>query len=312
MRGWIGQAFASPWARWLWTLLVLIGALWVFGRSDWQVSLSQLTPAALAGALALTLVQVLVSAWRWQLTARRLGLPLDYRAAVREYYRATWINQVLPGGVLGDANRALRHGSAHGDHAQAAHAVMIERFSGQLVLILAALLAWRWMPIGQLGLSPSAVSLPGSVQAVIVGAGLALLLGLAWLARRSLRAHSLSFWRSLKAGLLVPDMLAWQLAGSTLVLASYVGVFVILAQALGLSMPPTEVVPCALILLLAMTLPVTVAGWGVREGVAGVLWLSLGYPAGEGVALGLAYGLVFLVSSLPGLVFMIPQLRPAT
>ncbi|MEX0870777.1 MAG: lysylphosphatidylglycerol synthase domain-containing protein, partial [Aquisalimonadaceae bacterium] len=60
-------------------------------------------PTWLLFALAITVLQVLLSAWRWRFTAGRLGLTLPFPAAVREYYLATFINQVLPGGVLGDA-----------------------------------------------------------------------------------------------------------------------------------------------------------------------------------------------------------------
>jgi len=52
--------------------------------------------------------------------------------------------------------------------------------------------------------------------------------------------------------------------------------------------------------LLAMLVPISIAGWGVREGVAAVLWATVGLPAVEGAAISAAYGLVILISSLPG------------
>jgi uncharacterized membrane protein YbhN (UPF0104 family) len=66
----------------------------------------------LVAALALSVAQVTISAWRWRYTAKRLGLPLPLGVAVREYYLATFLNQVLPGGVLGDVSRAWRHAQA--------------------------------------------------------------------------------------------------------------------------------------------------------------------------------------------------------
>jgi len=68
--------------------------------------------------------------------------------AMREYYLAGFLNQVLPGGVVGDVNRAWRHARApvgeplSGKATRAiVHAVMLERLSGQLVLLPVAVLA---------------------------------------------------------------------------------------------------------------------------------------------------------------------------
>ena len=62
----------------------------------------------LAGALVVQL-QILLSALRWRLTAARLGHRLGAGQVVREYYVATLLNQVLPGGVAGDAARVFRN-----------------------------------------------------------------------------------------------------------------------------------------------------------------------------------------------------------
>ena len=58
-------------------------------------------PSWVLSALALSVVQVLVSAWRWRFTAGRLGIALPFGEAVREYYLSMFVNQVLPGGVFG-------------------------------------------------------------------------------------------------------------------------------------------------------------------------------------------------------------------
>jgi uncharacterized membrane protein YbhN (UPF0104 family) len=64
---------------------------------------------ALAGAGLLALsVQTVLSALRWQLTARQLGIALGTVQAIREYYLSQVVNQSLPGGMIGDAGRAVR------------------------------------------------------------------------------------------------------------------------------------------------------------------------------------------------------------
>jgi hypothetical protein len=54
------------------------------------------------------------------------------------------------------------------------------------------------------------------------------------------------------------------------------------------------------LLLLAMVVPLTVSGWGVREGVAAILWPLVGLPAEQGVALSVGYGAAVFLVSLPG------------
>ncbi|MCL1481904.1 MAG: flippase-like domain-containing protein [Marinobacter sp.] len=74
-------------------LLVDTTALW---RELQRIPLWVVLPAVL-----LSVVQVVISSWRWRYTGKRLGLSIGLGDAVQEYYLATFINQVLPGGILG-------------------------------------------------------------------------------------------------------------------------------------------------------------------------------------------------------------------
>ena len=104
-------------------------------------------------------------------------------------------------------------------------------------------------------------------------------------------------------------MLPVQIGSSLLVLASYLGVFLCLAWGAGY-IESTEsaaiIVSLGSILLLSMVIPLTVAGWGIREGAAALLWPMAGLPAEQGVALSVGYGALVLVSSLPGAAFFRP------
>lgn len=290
-------------ARWLFTVLIIgfvirsVDALTLFEELA-RVSFYVLLPA-----LALTVFQVALSAWRWRYTVERLGLPLAYPVAVREYYLATFLNQVLPGGVLGDVNRAWRHGSDAGERLSAVHGVAIERLSGQLVLGLVVALSVAWLvSSGHLTVGPW----DGGQWLVIVA--VVVVLG-AWLAVKTAIASYLQRLRhDLYLSLLNRTVLPVQLGSSLLVLASYLGVFLCLAWGAGyLDSVESGAVIAGLgsILLLSMVIPLTVAGWGIREGAAAVLWPMVGLPAEQGVALSVGYGALVLVSSLPGVVFLV-------
>ncbi|RQX29028.1 hypothetical protein DLJ57_22210 [Micromonospora chalcea] len=93
---------------------------------------------ALAAALGIGVITTVCCAWRWSLVAGGLGVRLPMRAAVAHCYRAIFLNSTLPGGVLGDVHRAVRHGRDAGDVARGVRAVVWERTAGQVVQVVIA------------------------------------------------------------------------------------------------------------------------------------------------------------------------------
>ena len=94
------------------SIALLLALAWWLDAAQILARLSQMRSEWVLLALALSVVQVFVSAWRWRFTAGRLGIDLRFGEAVREYYLSMFVNQVLPGGVVGDVSRAWRHAAA--------------------------------------------------------------------------------------------------------------------------------------------------------------------------------------------------------
>ena len=297
-------------ARWLFTTLLIGLVVWsVDGSALWH-ELGRISPIILVPAFALTVFQVVLSAWRWRYTVGRLGLSLPLSVAIREYYLATFLNQVLPGGVLGDVNRAWRHGREAGERVSAVHGVAIERLSGQLVLALTVVGSVIWLfQTGQFAPWPigNGLWLVSGILCLVFAFWLALRSGFLERLSERLAGYLRHLRRDLFRSLLRWPVLPVQVASSLLVLASYLGVFLCLAWGAGyLNSLEAAAVIVALgsILLLSMVVPLTVAGWGIREGAAAVLWPMVGLPAEQGVALSVGYGALVLASSLPGMVFV--------
>ncbi len=124
-------------------LAVLAGSV---GTGPFMRALAGLTVPAVATALVVTAVTTGCCAWRWTWTARRLGLELDVRSALGAYYRSQLLNVTLPGGVLGDVHRAVRHGVEVAAVPGAARAVVWERAVGQVLLVAGAVVAMAWLP----------------------------------------------------------------------------------------------------------------------------------------------------------------------
>ncbi|GGY85467.1 lysylphosphatidylglycerol synthase transmembrane domain-containing protein [Marinobacter zhanjiangensis] len=285
--------------RWSVTLAVLAFVLWLVDLGEVADQLRSVALPWLLLALLVTPLQVVISAWRWHYTVARLGGHIPLGHAIGEYYLATMVNQLMPGGVAGDAGRALRHRGNGNDTTLAVHGVMIERLSGQLVLLLLVLpMVMVWLPVLRPPV-PGLFLIPG-----VLVAGLLL-----W---SLLQAPAVQQWwwrfrEDLSRALLNLSALPIQLASSLLVIGSYLLVFWCLAMGLGLEVArsnPWLLLALCTVLLMAMLIPLTIAGWGVREGAAALIWPLAGLEAGQGVALSVSYGLLVLVSSLPGALFL--------
>jgi hypothetical protein len=57
--------------------------------------------------------------------------------------------------------------------------------------------------------------------------------------------------------------------------------------------------------LFTMVIPLSIAGWGLRESAAALLWPLAGLPAAEGVTAAILYGGLSLVASLPGVIALL-------
>lgn len=273
----------------------LLGTLVLTGVVAWRVDLSasaallrQARPGPFLLAAALGPVQIALSGLRWQRVAQALGPAPPLRAAIPEYATGTFLNQVLPGGVGGDALRAWRHHRRWGaSGADAALSAVLERAAGQATLLLVVTVgALAWPALHPASPRPGWL-IPLLVGLLAVAAGVALSPAAApGLGRLSAAARV-----SLRG-------LVWPL--SALITATYVAGFALCAVALGLS-PGAATLTAIPLILLAMALPISVGGWGLREAAAAAVLPPLGWPAEAAVATAALYGLSALLGASPGL-----------
>jgi len=227
---------------------------------------------------------------RWQMIAQTLDLRISYPRAVAEYYIAQLVNVMLPGGVVGDVARAVRLRHA-GDMLRAAQSVAADRLVGQAVMFAAlglglsvALLmpggiawpAFAWIGIGG-GVITIGIVVALSWRTTATGQFLALILRLL----RDLRLLAL--------GVTITALLIFSVYAC--------------ARATGTTIPPAGWITLIPLILSAMLIPLSVAGWGWREGAAAALFPLIGATPSAGIAMGIAYGAMMMITALPGLYF---------
>ena len=270
--------------------------------------LASMQPSWVLAALAVSGVQVAVLAWRWSFTARRLGVDLPWPVAWREYYLSIFLNQVLPGGVLGDVARAWRQVRSQirvqAPGGPAVRAVVFERLSAQVVMTTAAGASLLFLPVT---VAPG--SRPAMIGAGLLAGGLVAAL-VVWMRRQSSQWSLFGpILAEVGAAHLTPGAFAAQLASALVVVATYLATYLLAARAVGVETPLPVLLPLVAPVLMSMLIPVTVAGWGLREGAAAVLWAAVGLTAADGVVVSIAYGLLVLAGSAPGAVFLAFGLR---
>jgi glycosyltransferase 2 family protein len=291
-------------ALWAWARLaapaVLLAVLvWRLGTGAFLDSARSVDGRALAEATAIGALTTACCAWRWKAVAGGLGINLSLRTAVAAYYRSLFLNLTLPGGVVGDVHRAVSHGRDTRDVGRAVRAVAWERFAGQIVQALVTVPVLLALP------SPVRSSMP------VVAVGVVAALVAFALVARARPGRARSAWARARVAV-AADVRAALLArrawlgialASALVVAGHAATFLIAARAAGTTAPVSQMLPIALLAMLAMVLP-NVGGWGPREGAAAWLFAASGLGVHRGVATAVVYGVMVFVASLPGAVVL--------
>jgi glycosyltransferase 2 family protein len=299
--GWTSRTWWA-WARPLAGAGVLTALVWRLGTGPFLDGLRMVDAESLAAAAGIAGVTTVCSARRWTLVARCLGVDLRLAPAVTAYYRSQFLNTVLPGGVLGDLHRGVRHGRDVDDVSLGLRAVVWERGAGQVVQALLAGIVLLVLP------SPVRPSMP-VVTVVVAGVGLfgAVLLG------RAPDPSGTSVWfralgtaaADLRHGLLSRRVWPGIVLMSAVVVCGHTAMFVIAVRSTGSTVSLARVLPLALLVLLAMVIPTSLGGWGPREGAAAWAFAAAGLGATQGVAVAVVYGVMTLVATLPGAVVLL-------
>lgn len=264
-------------------LLGLVVTQW--GLTPFVTAARALPWWALASGIALGAVGVVAQALRWRLVARHHHIALPVGSAVARCWQAAFLNSVLPGGLAGDALRAADDSSdaevTEGRHALASGfaAVAAERLCGTTVVFAAAGVTL----VPQVPLAAAACLGVAVVTSVV-----------AWRWLRALPA----------ADLLLVVLLS--IAGWAAFVAMFVLAVAVVAPDVDLALSPG----LASVSIAGMSVPITVGGWGIREATAGWIFMVATLDAGTGVTVSIGYGIMALLSTLPGAVVLAVRVAP--
>lgn len=263
--------------------------------------LSQLDWTWTALAIIIAGIQIPFGAWRWREITTVCGFKLTFPTALRFSFIGQFFSQVLPSTVGGDAIRIWLLARYGGGWQTAIYTVLIDRVIGVAVLaiLVTACLPWTFEqvhdPAARLALFLIGF---GALGAALIFFGLGIP-GLKILDR---------WWPS--RHLAIASRLTWRLLRSIAALrvgaCSFAIHFMTVAVAWSAAMAAHTSVGffqtmfLVLPVILIATVPISIAGWGVRESAMVLAFSYAGLMESDGLIVSILYGFATLAVGVVG------------
>jgi uncharacterized protein (TIRG00374 family) len=297
----LSRLVRSVWFRALVTV-VLLGL--VLSQVDFSAAWSSLAHAQwewFAAAVGLMAAAIVVGGARWYLFLRAASIDVSRRTAIRAFSLAYVFNTVLPTSVGGDAVRAWIVGRPSAQVVLAATSVVLDKLTALACLFV---FAWALFLLDSSSV-PSAVAHSFVWTTVLFVGALAVAAtaaaGSMRLARKlpeRFRAAAEQVWGALHGWMRSPRLILWVFALGVVYQLMGVGVLVLLAEAIGFDLSLALAAVSAAVILVAMLVPISIGGFGVREAGFVVLLGEAGISATDATLLSLLSAVVILIASV--------------
>lgn len=279
--------------------------------SDLRQRLAVLSWPPLIAALGLLILQTVAVALRWRRIAGSCQVALTARRATAFTFIGALFNQTLPSTIGGDAARIWLSARSARRWSDAVASVIADRIAGLMwlsVIVLAAL-PWSLPLIGD----PIA-----RIALALIGAGGAFGPACLYVALR-FGGHIVdgTRWQRPVAVMImglraiVGGRTAFPVGGLSLfVHATTITAVWLIAQAIGSPLALSQAFLLVPPVVLIAAIPLSVAGWGIREGAMLAAFGYAGLPAADGLAVSLLLGAgMFAVGALGGIAWIVTDTR---
>ena len=262
-----------------------------------------------AGLAVSVLVQTL-AAIRWAALARPIGFPFPVTTFHWRFFEGLYFNLCLPSSIGGDVVKAYRLADSTPSRLLAGCTVLADRLTGLAAL---SVLAGTALTAAERALSTPATLALGAVLLVAVLLMFWVVVGsldrlLAMIPEQHAARH---FIAQLLPYKLRPSLITQAVGWSMLVQMGGSVAVALIAQALGVSLPLSVWFAVVPLVALAMVVPVSINGVGVREGGLALMLKPAGVPTDAAVAIGLLWFLATIVTGLIGGVLFLLDRKPS-
>lgn len=297
-------------AWWIWPKVFVSAALLLWlgvrmvqrdGIEALADRLAGIDPAWLCVGIALHFAAVFAGVARWRLLLRAAGIECGPGRLLRSFLVGRFVGAFTPSTTGLDGWRLYDVGREHGAMGKSAAVIVVEKLVG---LIGMALVCAALVPFGGVELLGPGALFAAIAMASVAALGLFLirrpdwLVGCAGMLPRRVRALGKRVAEALGASRLRGPDLARAVSLGVVSHIALSSVSVATAFAIGVDASPATLLVVGNAITLAVLLPVSVGGVGVREGVAVVLLASAGVSSTDAVLVAL---LGYLTGQVPAL-----------
>jgi len=282
--------------------LACLLAIWrMFSPANWSDLIARMDPMLAISAVAVLLVGQVANGYRHWAVLFGLGRALPAGRVVALASAGMFFNQVLPSGMGGDVVRVV-HLQRRCGWKRSTASVLFDRISGvslNLAVVAVLLPFYYRMPIPDQAKVAITLLAAGPLLGLAVGL---LVARHAWLRRMLPRPFRLGLYGLILLRRLVRPAVLIRLALPVLGgFFPYVACFGLIGESLGGGVGPLGYLLMVPLIFIAVQIPVSFGGWGIREGAAVALMPLVGMDSGVALLTSFLFGAAVLVTSLPGL-----------
>ncbi len=250
--------------------------------------------------IGISFIQYLLSAYRWMYVSKFTNLDINFSYSLKYYYIASFMNNVLPGGILGDLYRIYCSSDNKTEilkMGKSFQSVIFERLSGQIMLFFIFITSLTvYFLTNQKYIAFLYLILPTILIFFLIK----------YFVIYKIKEYFGTKDIANNFHILFTGPVFWNhIILSFFVVASYILIYIISAISLGLEIDYLAFLVFSPIILFSMTLPVSIGGWGVREVTALLVSFLIGLSASSSISVAIIYGILNLICSLPGLFFFL-------
>jgi len=292
--------------KWGWLLRIVITAVLltlIFRNiefSNVKDIIIQANVKLLVLAIFFQLLSTLLAGYRWGRVMKKMDFGQKSEFYMRSYFKGSFFNQGLPTSIGGDAVRVLDVASTGHRKRDAFIGVFIDRILGLAGLLILNLAANFFLP----GLLPENLFL---MINLIVLAGLLGFITFIYIhnVKALHKGRLLTYILRVSAQLnqILHDIrsISFHLIVGVLIhLFSIINIYLV-GQSVGLEYSLLTIAVIVPPVILLTLIPVSLAGWGIREGAMIGLFGLIGGVAANILSMSILYGIILIVASLPGL-----------
>ena len=284
---------------------ITAGLVWLVLRGvDLGAALERMAGLSLGSgvlAVAVLAAHCFVAGWRWTIVMRLFGPVLAVPTAIRLFFEGYFFNNALPSTVGGDAVRVWRAVKLGLPLGAGVNGVLLDRITGLSGLFI---LVAAGQPLLYARIEDPAVRLAFAAILLAGVAGIALLIAARRIPDRlvpaALREGLANLSEATRAAYLHPAVSLPVLGLSVVVHGLIVTSVYIIAVGLGLEIGLFESLVLVPAVILLSTIPVSIGGWGLREGLMVVALGLAGVPAEAALSVSILFGLAQIAAGIPG------------